>query len=305
MYLFLVRRKAGGSTYTSRSPNPLILGSICIFVTITAHWCFTFKRLFQAFVTYKEGQASLEFYEDLTQTTEVVKTGFLVASLCLGDAMIIYRLWIVWGYNKRVIIFPICTLIGLTICGTGITYQFTRYTPGENVFLSIAGRWITSDCVFTLCTNVYSTVFIGYRIWKVNRASAKYAGGRSLDNVLGIIIESAAIYTSWTIFFFASYQSQSNLQFIVVDCWSSASGIAAMFINVRVGLGWATKAVPSIEASIGSQNGSGLNGRDAYHMRPLAANITHIVTEEGDGTYYNSLDGPGKDSESASTGKAA
>lgn len=35
-------------------------------------------------------------------------------------------------------------------CGVGITYQFSQYYPGENVFVSAAGRWITSDCVFTL-----------------------------------------------------------------------------------------------------------------------------------------------------------
>lgn len=95
------------------------------------HWILTCTRLFQAFVLFKEGTAALAFYADLTQRTEVVKTGFLMASLVLGDSVIvrhffqliqpintflalkIYRLWIVWGYNKKIIIFPICTLAGL------------------------------------------------------------------------------------------------------------------------------------------------------------------------------------------------
>lgn len=86
-----------------------------------------------------------------------------------GLLLQIYRLWIVWNYRSAIIIFPLCTLAGLTgtsifakvhralstnsvasACGIGITYQFTQYYPGENVFVSVAGRWITSDCVFTL-----------------------------------------------------------------------------------------------------------------------------------------------------------
>jgi hypothetical protein len=43
-----------------------------------------------------------------------------------------------------------CLRLNIQVCGVGITYQFTQYKPGENVFLSVAGRWITSDAVFTL-----------------------------------------------------------------------------------------------------------------------------------------------------------
>lgn len=37
----------------------------------------------------------------------------------------------------------------LVACGTGVCWQFAEYTLGENVFETSAGRWITSDCVFT------------------------------------------------------------------------------------------------------------------------------------------------------------
>ncbi|TFK38856.1 hypothetical protein BDQ12DRAFT_682617 [Crucibulum laeve] len=287
LYLLAVRQKttnAEGSVFLT----PLVFGSILIFITITSHWICTFLRLFQAFVTFNRGTTPLEFYADLTQTSEVVKTGFLMASLVIGDAMIIYRLWIVWSYNRLVIIFPICTLMGLTACGVGITYQFTQYKPGENVFLSVAGRWITSDCVFTLCTNVYSTIMIAYRVWNVNVSSKKF-GGANLNSVLGIVVESAVIYTSWTIFFFASYQSESNLQFIAVDAWSAMSGIAFMFINVRVGLGWAQKANPessthhpSVGMIASRVDRSGGGNRNSFAMRPLAVNITRVVDKDSE-----------------------
>ncbi|KAF8990611.1 hypothetical protein BDQ17DRAFT_1255653 [Cyathus striatus] len=294
LYLLTNHQRVTSTSKKRLKINPLITSSVCIFITITAHWICTFLRLFQAFVYFDNGSSALAFYANLNQTSEVVKTGFLMASLVMGDAMIIYRLWIIWNYNRAIVIFPIGTLIGLTVCGIGITYQFTQYKPGEDVFLSAAGRWITSDCVFTLCTNVYSSVLIAWRIWSVNMKSRKY-GGTSLTAVLGIVVESAAIYTSWTIFFFASYQSRSNLQFIAVDAWPAMSGIAFTLINVRVGLGWAQKAQSSTsnDRSVGqitSRLGdirSGVTG-ESYGMRPVAVKITQTVDKDSD--YHSEQD---------------
>jgi hypothetical protein len=53
------------------------------------HWILTCIRLLQAFVLFQKGTAALAFYADLTQRTEVVKTGFLMASLVLGDSVIV------------------------------------------------------------------------------------------------------------------------------------------------------------------------------------------------------------------------
>lgn len=58
-------------------------------VYIKQHWVFTVTRVFQAFVHYENGTAPLAFYADLAQLTEVMKTGFLMASLIVGDAMIV------------------------------------------------------------------------------------------------------------------------------------------------------------------------------------------------------------------------
>jgi hypothetical protein len=76
------------------------------------------------------GRNPMAFYSDWAQPTEVLQTGFLVASLTIMDALIVripsssvlcsvdlfsqvHRLWIIWGYKKRVVVFPLCTLFGL------------------------------------------------------------------------------------------------------------------------------------------------------------------------------------------------
>ncbi|TFK34279.1 hypothetical protein BDQ12DRAFT_580111, partial [Crucibulum laeve] len=217
---------------------PLILSSILIFITVTVDTIFVFVRLFQAFVWYKSGLAPLEFYSDLAQPTQAAKTFIMIAAIVIADAMIIYRLWIVWSHSIAIILFPILTLFGAAACGIGVTYQFTQYKPGENIFISQTGRWITSLFAATLCTNFFCTVCIAGKIMARNRGST-IDGGGSLTSIVAIVVESAAINSTCLIFGVTSYLLKSNVQFVAADTWSTISGISFMLINVRVGLGWA------------------------------------------------------------------
>ena len=47
-------------------------------------------RAFDAFVNFENGAQPLEFYGNLVK--EVVKTGWLMASLCIGDALVVSTL---------------------------------------------------------------------------------------------------------------------------------------------------------------------------------------------------------------------
>ncbi|KAF7371385.1 hypothetical protein MSAN_00775000 [Mycena sanguinolenta] len=276
LWLTFGRNARTGRRGASMFSSPTFIGAILLCITITGHWILTVDRGFLAFIYLADTLGPVGFYGDLSQTTEVVKTGFLVTTLAIGDALIIYRLWIVWGHNTYVILFPAALLTGVAASGAGITYQFTQYKPGQNVFLSEAGRWITSDTVFTLCTNVYSTAFIAWRLWSQGRVIKGY-GGPSLKSVLIIIVESAALYTVWTTFFLASYLSRSNLQFIVVDCWPAMTGISCMLIHARVGLGWARKD--------GIFPSSAPTGTGSNHLPSFAVNITRAVHTNVDPDY--------------------
>ncbi|KAF5371334.1 hypothetical protein D9758_004080 [Tetrapyrgos nigripes] len=257
--------------------RPMFISAFLILLSVTAHWICSYYRSWQAFITFEGGTQSAYFYADMSQTSQVAKTGTLVFALLVSDAMLIYRLWVVWDRNWKVIIFPILTLISLTICGFGITYQFTRYVPGMDVFDSAADRWITSDCVFTLSTNLYCTCFISWRIWKTNDA-LKALGASNLNNILVTFIESAMIYTIWTFGFFVSYEAHSNIQFIFVDSWAAIAGISFMLINVRLSLGWIRQSKTGCGNTIAivtpiSVNPTGLPGHPNGIQIPFSVHV--------------------------------
>ncbi|KAF9543986.1 hypothetical protein CPC08DRAFT_700414 [Agrocybe pediades] len=247
-YLHILRQSST-SPKQSTPHTPFMYAWTVIFASVTAHWILTWIRLFDAFVNFNGGTMPLAYYADLRRITEVVKTGFLVSTVVTCDAIVvsapagttIYRLWVVWNYNKLIVAFPLCSLAGLLVCGVGITYQFSVFLPGADVFTSVAGKWIASNLSFTICTNVYSTTFIAWRIWQIN-SSSRNLGVAKLNFVLATIIESATIYTSWAVLFLATYLSKNNIQFFAVDTLPVVAGISFMLIMTRVGLGWAQKA---------------------------------------------------------------
>ncbi|KAF9460910.1 hypothetical protein BDZ94DRAFT_1311111 [Collybia nuda] len=289
-YLHIARQRSRSNSRGSRTAvksrvprrailHPIFLGTIFIYMCVTAHWIISVYRLFQAFKLFNGGKTPAALYGNLSQATNVAKTAFVLAAVLTGDAMLIYRLYIVWNFDKTVVALPMFTFLGLTACAVGLTYQFSRFQPGMDVFNSDAGRWIISDIVFTLwdSTNVYCTVMIAFRIWRVNVASRKFGGG-SLTSVSAMIVESAAIYAAWSVFFLAVYESHSTVQFFTVDTIGQISAIATLLINVRVGLGWAHK--PS-EETISSIT---VNFRQETTGPPVRSILTHVSPpNHGDG----------------------
>lgn len=105
-----------------------------------------------------------------TRSSQVTRSLCVIFPLCIFRLVLtimqVYRLFIVWSRNKSVIIFPIFSIVGLlgkhhiirlwcdstelvSVCGVGITYEFTRIGDGS-IFAEEAQRWITSVFSFTL-----------------------------------------------------------------------------------------------------------------------------------------------------------
>ncbi|EEB96166.1 hypothetical protein MPER_04745 [Moniliophthora perniciosa FA553] len=56
---------------------------------------------------------------------------------------------------------------------------------------------------------------------------------------MAIFIESALLYTAWTIIFIITFAAESHVEAMMTDCWAVIAGISFGLINVRIGMGWA------------------------------------------------------------------
>ncbi|OSX62561.1 hypothetical protein POSPLADRAFT_1180692 [Postia placenta MAD-698-R-SB12] len=235
--VYLVPRRPGSKTL-SVLQSPMIMGVLLLLLGNTAHWIITVVRSYQAFVYYEGGTKPMQFYLDQPQPSMVTLTGVLVFCMVVGDAMLIYRTWVVWSYNTYVIIFPAISVLGFTTGGIGVTYEFTRFPPFTSIYDTTADGWVIADVICTLCINVYCTAVITWKIWGVHNKSREFYRVPNLSGVLVVMIESAALYTTWALFYFASFQAKSELQNVAAETMPAIGGISLMLINVRALIGW-------------------------------------------------------------------
>ncbi|KAJ7106560.1 hypothetical protein C8R44DRAFT_325066 [Mycena epipterygia] len=220
--------------------NHIVISNMAIFVVCTVHWIITVERFFLAFL----GSAGdpLQFYLDESQLTLVVKNSLVIAAVLIGDVVIIYRLWIIWNRDLRVVFVPVLSWLGILTCGIAIIYIFTQFIAANNNISTADSAWVTANWALNALTNIYCTTFIAWRIWKTSRAEAEVGGGLLMP-VLVILIESAAIWTTWQISFAA--MTGSTLQFIVSDLTPSIIGLVNILIYLRIGLGWSRAEAPN------------------------------------------------------------
>ncbi|KAJ7131290.1 hypothetical protein C8R44DRAFT_594483, partial [Mycena epipterygia] len=215
---------------------PIVISNIAIFATCTAHWVITVKRFFLAFLG--SGGDPFQFYADQSQPPTVINNTLVIVAVLIGDAVIIHRLWLVWNRNLRVVFIPVLSWLGALTGGIAVAYFFTQSTPTNNKFLTAAGASLTANWALTiLCVPRSLNAFIAWRTWRTSRATVE-VGDSLLMSVCVILIESAAIWTTWALLFATTFLTRTALVLIVEDLTPAIIGLVNLLIHLRVGLGW-------------------------------------------------------------------
>ncbi|KAJ7348610.1 hypothetical protein DFH08DRAFT_936498 [Mycena albidolilacea] len=244
MYLLFrhVKGVPGSAAYAVVMRSTLFISACALFIAITGFWVVTVIRCFEGFIYFKDGLDANTYFTDTSRRAETIGYVFFALALVIGDSMIIHRLWIVWSFNKTVIILPVLGLCGFIVSGVVAVQTVLHIDHARQVGLTLC-------TVFTIMTNVYCTALISWKIWRITSICIP-VGGMNLRHFVGLIVESAAIYTSWIIFYSVTHQMKSLLQFFAVGPIPSVVGIANALIHARIGLG------QTIEQIFGEQ-GSG------------------------------------------------
>ncbi|KAF7355986.1 hypothetical protein MVEN_00928000 [Mycena venus] len=257
IYFLAMRRTLAGTTQTAKHhlTSLVFLGVTALFLLVTVHWSIVIYQAFFAFIHLGSFVAEDAFYADLAQKTEVAKAVLFFLAVLLGDALVTYRLWVIWGGNRKIVILPIFALIGLAVAETGIAVELTKWEPrlrGAS-FDDESRPWEATGFVLSLVANLYSTVCIILRIWgvktntsgsesrlQVQHASIPFTFTNNEFNkwLLSILVESAALQTFWLIFDGMTLLFRSDAEFIATDTFPAILGISNTLIHARVGLGW-------------------------------------------------------------------
>ncbi|KAJ7106512.1 hypothetical protein C8R44DRAFT_885807 [Mycena epipterygia] len=229
--------------------------------------CALFLAVTGGFTFFEDGTNPAAFFGDKGRSTErpteVALNAFSVTSVLLSDLMVMYRLWVISSRNKLLISLPTLTLIGVAVCGTLLVVDARN---DKNIALVVSA---TPLFVFTLTTNFYCTGVIFWRLWKITKDFTPTPRKQSnIRDFLFMLIESAALYTSWALVYAVLHQINSPVQYIFFIATPPLAGIANALIQVRIALGKAIEPPATAVSTAPLRFGVG-SSQEASHIDSL------------------------------------
>ncbi|KAH7890367.1 hypothetical protein F5I97DRAFT_16588 [Phlebopus sp. FC_14] len=295
MFVLLRRRNS-----RQQRNKPMIFASITMFVLSTVHVAADIQRLLEAFIFNTDANAYLA---QVNTALYSVKSTAYAAQTLVGDGFVLYRLYLVWNGDRRVV-FPISicfiasigtlhivhTVVFLTSeflgVGIGALQGFARASPTTPIFITELQNWVVSFFSLTLFTNFSCTSLIAMRILWVHHRANTAISDRSLVSAAIVIIESGAIYSVCLIILLSLYLSNSFAQYLMLDAVTQIIGVVFSLIIVRVGLGLSTERTYRQQTT---QSTLPWNAQRNNRYPLVSVKVTQDTHTEGTGTSVGSV----------------
>ncbi|KAI8976301.1 hypothetical protein BD414DRAFT_509665 [Trametes punicea] len=226
-------------TWRRRTPrvNKLLVSiGTLMFAFSTAHVSLGFQRLIEGFIVLRDQPGGPgAFFSDVSIPANVVKVGIHTVNSIIGDSIVVWRCWLVWGRDWKMCILPILLIIASAICGFAQTVNFAHAQQLHSAFAHSLQIWNGSLFSLSLATNVVVTMLISLRVWYMLRMEGGSATFRYW-RVLVIIIESGMIYSVALVCEITLYFLGSNAFYIVYDPIAQLTAITPTLIIVLAAL---------------------------------------------------------------------
>ncbi|KAL0568397.1 hypothetical protein V5O48_013583 [Marasmius crinis-equi] len=153
----------------------------------------------------------------------------------LGSGAAIYRCWVLWHRNWKVIVLPVILLLAATGVGYIPAILLSTLTPLE---LVKDRRILISDAVFytlTVVLNVLNTSLLVYPLWTTHRSSMSLIKTPSLvPSVIRILVESAMLQLLCEIVLLALFLAEQEAQYVLYGLVVPIVGITFTLITLRI-----------------------------------------------------------------------
>ncbi|KAH8116298.1 hypothetical protein DFH11DRAFT_1828069 [Phellopilus nigrolimitatus] len=184
IYFMCTKRRA-----ELRKPTTWLM--VLMYCLATAHIFMALRRIILALIILRDVPPGPQAYLfNIGDHLNRVKDIIYITNLLLGDSIIIWRCYVVWGKVPWIIILPIIMLLGEAIAGYGAIAQYFASNPK----LEDAIAWGTAMFTVSMATNIIVTSLTAGRIWWLLRPTKglRNSDGRYIRIVL-LVIESGAV----------------------------------------------------------------------------------------------------------------
>lgn len=154
------------------------------------------------------------------------------ASTLIGDAVVIYRCYVVWQ-RWWIVVIPCLAWLGAV---GAVSYVIDSFDKRK-----INGNDVIFLYIFTYIANLTATLALAYRIWTVDRATTQHSlrsrsSTSSLRPVAAVIIESGAIYALTLTFALITALHALEVKYVINSFIPAIISITFNMIFMRIGL---------------------------------------------------------------------
>ncbi|RPD54257.1 hypothetical protein L227DRAFT_580694 [Lentinus tigrinus ALCF2SS1-6] len=231
------KRRDGFNKFTTAS-------IVTLYILATVHMALALVRLIQGFILFRDTIGTIPYFANISVRLNMAKDYIYITNLAIGDLVIAWRAYVVWGKNIWVAVPPVILVIGEFICGYGSISQWLLPNPNP---VEIA-HWGQGIFVISLAVNIVVTAFIAVRIWYMTSHTREFLHVEGTDRysrVILLIVESGALIAlakivEFTLFKMAPVDGLHGLNalYVVYEIMPQVTGIAPTVIVYAVNNGF-------------------------------------------------------------------
>ncbi|KAJ3746162.1 hypothetical protein DFH05DRAFT_1458505 [Lentinula detonsa] len=268
-----------GPQQLGRHNNVMIGISSLMFFIATLHMAVNAYRLIAGYVDHASVPGgAVAYMGDLRTWHYILKDVLYATQENLGSAAAIYRCWVLWNHNWKIIVFPSVLLIVNIVAGYMVCGLYTTVSSTINVFNPRLTTWIKIFFPLTVALNIITTSLMSYRIWYTHSQATLYAsdnGDSQVMSVMRMLVESAALQLVVEIVLLALYSSDINAQYIVLESIAPIVGITFNALTIRI----------KLRSMSAARNDGDTQTIGRLPMRRLQVNVAIEQTEDSDSIY--------------------
>ncbi|KAI0697361.1 hypothetical protein BC835DRAFT_770083 [Cytidiella melzeri] len=177
-----------------------------------------------------------------------------VGLVLMSDALLIYRLFVIYNSSWLVIVIPIMAFLAATVMA--ILELITSFTPGGFFFGNSSINFGTPYYALTISLNILVTALICYRLLSLSRLIRDTMGNdnaKIYTGVASIMIESALPYSLFGIVFLVPYARGDLVAVALGQVWAKITCLAPHLIIYRVvsEKAWTRETLAGTNTSVG------------------------------------------------------
>ncbi|CCM05309.1 uncharacterized protein FIBRA_07523 [Fibroporia radiculosa] len=232
--------------------NKVTAGTIIVlYVLATAHNAMALRLLINGFIVYVQDPGPQVYFANIVVPLNVAKDVVYVTNIWVGDSVIVWRLYVIWGKKLWIAAFPVCMMIATAITGY---YAIGRWlnpaldsTHLNLAFYETSFHWVTAMYAVSLCTNVSVTIVTATRIWWVGHRNTKILGSDThspYSRVILLLLESGSVLSAAKTIEFALFETSGNgyggdnSVWIVIESMPQIMGIMPTLVILAVNAGF-------------------------------------------------------------------